>query len=767
MKIRAAVISLLVLVMIMAGASAPAVAAPPEGTFTDLGPAVTSLTVMEGTYGKCPSGSDCVYAVVAGDNTKLNVIDVRTRESIKTIPLPGASGGWGATTASDGSIYIGSYNNGRLYRYEPAADRMTDLGQPIPGEGLIYHLVPGENGVIYGGTYPNAHLFSYSPTEGVVDYGRMDPTEKYVRSVAYDHDHGYLFAGIGARAGLIRVDLETGERTNILPDSLAGYAFVYDLDYVGGKLMVKLHNGPDIKLAVFDPVSGEQEPIIDGSTGETAGTVPIVSRGTSPLGPDGRSVYYTAGGGGIWVYDIPTRTTKPIMIDGAPAAVDGAGIGFAWLPADGDPSRQVLYGLAGNYAGRAFTFDPQGPSLEKYSLPFEKVPVDLSQVYAGADGDGKVYASAYINGDLGVYDPATGGLEQFPRLGQVEGWTWHEGKLYIGTYPNGNLLEYDPQKPWGNGNPRQLASLAAEHKQNRPTAMLAAGDKLFAGTTPDYGEHGGALTMVDLAGGEYAVHRHIVENQTVSSLALVGDVLFGGTSIAGGGGTTPVATEATLFTADPDTGEKTGEFVPVPGAYSINALLVGPDGDLWGLADGTLFVLDPETREVISTTEIFAGNAGETDGDLVIVGGEYVYGHSAARLFRIDPISKQATLLHQGGTRRLTVDPRGDLYLLHTGEGTSMNRLLRYRPGPDSCARSDLRATVFAGAIDSGVANRYADDGCTVNDLIRDDQEWTTHGRFVAHVTSVSRTLVRAAVITDAEAETLIGAAAASGVGRD
>ncbi len=253
MKIRAAVISLLVLVMIMAGASAPAVAAPPEGTFTDLGPAVTSLTVMEGTYGKCPSGSDCVYAVVAGDNTKLNVIDVRTRESIKTIPLPGASGGWGATTASDGSIYIGSYNNGRLYRYEPAADRMTDLGQPIPGEGLIYHLVPGENGVIYGGTYPNSHLFSYSPTEGVVDFGRMDPTEKYVRSVAYDHDHGYLFAGIGARAGLIRVDLETGERTNILPDSLAGYAFVYDLDYVGGKLMVKLHNGPDIKLAVFDP----------------------------------------------------------------------------------------------------------------------------------------------------------------------------------------------------------------------------------------------------------------------------------------------------------------------------------------------------------------------------------------------------------------------------------------------------------------------------------------------------------------------------------
>jgi streptogramin lyase len=263
------------------------------------------------------------------------------------------------------------------------------------------------------------------------------------------------------------------------------------------------------------------------------------------------------------------------------------------------------------------------------------------------------------------------------------------------------------------------------------------------------------------------VHRHIVENQTVSSLAIVDGVLFGGTSIAGGGGTTPVATEATLFTADPDTGEKTGEFVPVPGAYSINALLVGPDGNLWGLADGTLFVLDPETREVISTTEIFAGNAGETDGDLVIVGGEYVYGHSGARLFRIDPISNQATVIRQGGTRRLTVDPRGDLYLLHDGEGTNINRLLRYRPAPDACPGSDLRSAVFTGKIDSGVANRYTDDGCTINDLIRDDRDWTSPGRFVAHVTSVTRTLVRAAVITDAEAEALIEAAAASDVGRD
>lgn len=758
--------AVLLAMIIVACWPSPAAAAPQQGTFTDLGPTVTSLTVMEGTYAKGPNGEDAVYAAVAGDNAKLNIIDVRSRELIKAIPLPGASGGWGYTTASDGSVYVGSYYDGHLFRYEPEADRLTDLGRILPSEGYLYHLVPGENGVIYGGTYPNAHLFSYSPTEGVTDYGRMDPEQKYVRSVAYDHDHGYLFAGIGAQAGLVRIDLATGERTDFLPESLQGYAFVYDLDYVGGRLMVKVHDGPDIKLAVLDPVTGEQQSIIDGTTGETVDRTPIVSRGTAPLAPDGRSVYYTAAGGALWVYDIPTSTVNPVEVGGEPAVVDGAGLTFAWLPADDDPSRQVLHGLAGNYAGRAFTYDPQAGSLDTYSLPFERVPVDLSQVYAGADGDGKVYTSAYINGDLGVYDPASDTLEQFPRLGQVEGWTWHDGKLYIGTYPNGNLLEYDPTKPWGNGNPRQLASLAGDHKQNRPTAVVAEGSKLYAGTTPDYGEHGGALTVLDLESGDYDVHRHIVENQTVSSIAVVEDVLFGGTSIAGGGGTSPIAGEAVIFTADPETGEKTGEFAPVPGAYSINALLVGPDQNLWGLADGTLFVLDPKTHEVLSTTKIFDGNAGETDGDLVIVGGEYVYGHSAARLFRIDPLSKEATMINQGGTRRLTVDPRGDLYLLHTGEGTNMNRLLRYRPAADACPGSDLRATVFTGTLDSTVANRYADDGCTLNDLIRDDRKWPSHGKFVAHVARLGEQWQQAGLITSAEAEALNRAAAKSDVGR-
>lgn len=765
--------SALCLVMAMSTPGAGASAHSPEsnaadsttaGTFTDLGHTVTALTIMEGAFATGPHGGDAVYAVVASEQAKLNIADLRTRELIKTIPLPGASGAWGVTVATDGSVYVGTYYNGHLFRYEPDADRLTDLGQAVSGEGYLYSLVPGPDESVFGGTYPNAHLFSYSPAGGFTDYGRMDPEEDYVRSVAYDADHDTVFAGIGARAGLVRVDLDTGERHDVLPAALDGYAEVYDLDYVGGKLFVKLHPGPD--LAVLDPVTGEMQDITVAATGETVPTVPIVSRGTAPLAPDASSVYYTAQDSKLMRYDLPTNTIHDVMVDGEPAVVDGAGIGFGWLPASDDPSRSVLYALSGNYEGRAFTYDPQAGTLERYTLPFAGVPTDLSHLHAGPDGDGKVYTSAYINGDVGVYDPATGEVTQHRRLGQAEGWAWRDGRLYVGTYPAGRLMEYDPTMPWEEDvNPQVLFELQDE-EQNRPTALLDVADKLYIGTTPGYGEHGGALTVYDFTTGTHQVHRHVVQDQTISSLAAIGGTLFGGSSVAGGGGTDPIATEAKIFTWDVETGRKTDEFAPIAGAYSINALLAGPDGNLWGLADGTLFILDPETLEVVHQTTIFDGNAGETDGDLILHPDEHVYGHSAARLFRIDQLDKQVSILHEGGTRRLTLDPRGDFYLLHTGDGTNTNRLLQYRPPQDSCTDSDLRDRVYTGDVDSGVPNRYTADGCTINDLIDDDRDWADHGAFVRAVEAVADQLVADDVITDHQRGQLVRAAGTSDVGR-
>jgi hypothetical protein len=86
--------------------------------------------------------------------------------------------------------------------------------------------------------------------------------------------------------------------------------------------------------------------------------------------------------------------------------------------------------------------------------------------------------------------------------------------------------------------------------------------------------------------------------------------------------------------------------------------------------------------------------------------------------------------------------------------------------GAGACPDPDTRATVQVGTMDSGVPNYLLDDGCTVNDLILDDQPWDNHGAFVRHVGEVTTQLVSDGVITGRERGAIVRSAARSNIGR-
>ncbi len=222
---------------------------------TDLGAPISSLTVMEGTVGHTPDGRDVVYAVPAGENANLNVVDLHSRQLLHAVPLPGAAGAWGIVVASDGRLYVGTYPNAHLYRFDPVTATVTDLGRPIIGESFIYGLTADGNGNVYGGTYPNAHAFKYDATTAqVTDYGSLDPLEQYARSTVYDPDHNALFVGISTPLGkLLRIDLATGTVQNVTPASLVATDII-DLDYAGGRVFANASG----KLAVVDAVTSSR-----------------------------------------------------------------------------------------------------------------------------------------------------------------------------------------------------------------------------------------------------------------------------------------------------------------------------------------------------------------------------------------------------------------------------------------------------------------------------------------------------------------------------
>ncbi|MDQ3788514.1 MAG: copper-binding protein [Actinomycetota bacterium] len=86
-------------------------------------------------------------------------------------------------------------------------------------------------------------------------------------------------------------------------------------------------------------------------------------------------------------------------------------------------------------------------------------------------------------------------------------------------------------------------------------------------------------------------------------------------------------------------------------------------------------------------------------------------------------------------------------------------------PGPDVCPDSDVRDTVIIGDIDSQVPNVDIGNGCTINDVIDEDGEWSSHNQFVRHVKAVTRELVQNKVITNAMRDRIVTAAVNSTVG--
>ncbi|QDB79023.1 DUF1080 domain-containing protein [Georgenia wutianyii] len=92
-------------------------------------------------------------------------------------------------------------------------------------------------------------------------------------------------------------------------------------------------------------------------------------------------------------------------------------------------------------------------------------------------------------------------------------------------------------------------------------------------------------------------------------------------------------------------------------------------------------------------------------------------------------------------------------------------RIVGQEEPPGECPDSDTRETVVVGDVDSRVPNHRTADGCTVNDLIRDDATWARPGEFVRHVRDVTGVLVSDGVLTVRERDAILRAAARSDVG--
>lgn len=644
------------------------------GTITNLGRQSMALTVMTGAYGKDKNGRDVMYTVVQGDPAQLVVMDAATKEVKGQYPLVAKDGSnvsaaWGITVASDGKAYAGSTPNGTLFQFDPATETVRTIGKPVESDTVIWTLVPGPDGKVFGGTGYSQSLFEYDPATDktkVLASFKTVSKDQHIRSLAYDPDRNAIYVGGADVAKLYRYDLATQKKTELTIPEFSGKTSVYDLQYTAGKLFVRIDPGP--VMFVYDPAANAW--LVKNNTAYN-------TRGFSPVSSDNR-VFYTfletlPDGKQQWslhAYNVETGAYGSLGVE-----VKGVGVSFGYIN-KGTPD-ETLVGLIGNN-GRAFSYNLRTGHVETPELDLPPQFVELFNI--GKSLDGKMLSSGFISGGgLGIYDPATGQTELKPSLGQVEGYGALNGKMYFGVYPNASIFEYDPSQPWNRtdpslpNNPLRIGQLGNE--QDRPLSMVGVDElnKLFIGTYPIAGKTGGALTIYDGMTKTFTVKRNIVMGHSVNSLLYRNGKLYMGTSdMTGAGG-------GKLAVYDIATGTIDREMIPAAGKKAVTSLIWGPDGNIWGMALGELFIYNPDSNEIVYHEDKSpVADYAHTNPRLMIGMDGNVYGSIftgfvaertyTGKMFKIDAASKEMTILMEGNVEKLAQDDRGSFYFKYGSE---------------------------------------------------------------------------------------------------
>jgi hypothetical protein len=295
--------------------------------------------------------------------------------------------------------------------------------------------------------------------------------------------------------------------------------------------------------------------------------------------------------------------------------------------------------------------------------------------------DGRIYGSSMLPLRLFVYDPQGQSLTNLGKAsiatGEVYSMGSLNGKLYLCSYTDARLSVYDPSKPlrFGEGeeaNPRDLGPMG--EALYRPRAMIAGPHgRVYIGGYPDYGLLGGAIGVYDPMKNEKRVYRHIIQNQSIASLAYIEklDLVAGGSSIRGGTGTRAIEKEAKLMLWDPSEEKKVFEIVPVPEAKTILSLAVTVEGLLYGITDNErVFVFEPAKKEVKRIFDL--GFKGPRETSLQLGPDLRLYGLAGEAIFFIDPRNDQVSLvtkppvpIHSGMAmlgRKIYFGSRANLY---------------------------------------------------------------------------------------------------------
>ncbi|MEV5027066.1 hypothetical protein [Paenibacillus sp. LPE1-1-1.1] len=547
-----------------------------------------TVAVFNGTVGQ-EEGRNVLYATSKGKPGHLNVIDLEDYKLLRSIPIGPSESSWAHTIAPDGTLFLAADGGGaRLWSYSPVTHIPVQVAQ-FDGQSVPNSITTDEQGRVYVGTYPGGKVYQYDPTTSQTrDYGRVigQLDQEYVRSIAYQG--GNIYAGT-AHKQIVRVNLETGEKTDIAASLIVKEDTVYDLSTIDNRyLFARYTDGSGIpgEAFIYDTqTEAWLDVVLDNVTGLHA---------TDSL--NGK-LYYMSDKK-LKTFDLATHEVE---LTGMEYASGLRGADWAEFPNHPELPGKSLVTV--RYDGGVTIMNIETKQVHLLPPVIPGLPGVVNRLQSVSETQLITTGSQARSSLVNLTDNTTKPFS----IGQADSVYAVGTKVYLGVYPEGGLYEYDLAAEPGPANPKRLAVLGND--QERLVNITDGLGKLFISTISGYGTLGGSLTVYDLATGEMNVHRHVVENQSVLSTTFHDNKLFGSTTIRGGLGSEPTEEEAKIFVWDAVTEQKITEFpLRIPGLEKpiyIGDLSVGPDGLIWGASYEYIFAIDPDTYEVVKSKKIY------------------------------------------------------------------------------------------------------------------------------------------------------------------
>lgn len=493
--------------------------------------------------------------------------------------------------------------NSHFAEFDPVKRAFTFSKEAMPQ--MAMGMTEDDHGVIWAVTYPNSGLVSFNPeTRQFRDYGYLykQNWRQYPGCLATDNA-GWVYFGLGNTASQIISFDPASQKVKIMLSEAArkrGSAYVYrDLDgKVYGESLrnskedwYEFYKGNARKIGKYDHL--HPKPIITGS----------------------QNLFYRDFPDGRKIKDLDLLERKLVVED--PKTNTEKKVSFAYT-SDG----AIVMGV--------------GTSPDN--------------TIAG----GTTFPMRFFN-----YDPKTDKIANVEAIGQFNAVARQGDRFYFGVYPQGALLEWNPLKPWvdtkkgADTNPLFLTT--ANPVIHRPFRILAYpdGKTIIMSGTPEYGYTGGGLLFWDREKKTQTVlpdSAVILDQSTLSMVALPGDKLLGGTTTAPGTGGEKKATEAELYIMNMASKRVEWHKALFPGVQDYSDICVGPDGLVYGITDfKKFFVFDPVKRVVVHEQDVEAdfGRTTAAQSPRIFVFGPNgeVYLLFVNGIVRVEPGSFRMTLV--------------------------------------------------------------------------------------------------------------------------